>query len=171
MVVRIKRDLSVAVLAERSRMSSRSFARHYSAVMGITPAKAVERLRIIAAGRLLRALSKRSFAQIAHECGFGCEKTFKRAFRRKWGVRPELWQEATAGRPDVTEDKEAWLIETVDTLDKRVLCMSVNLDRQVAFLLSELRVQLDRIERQVGGNPPLHQTTDEEGDGPPIEGS
>jgi hypothetical protein len=45
------------------------------------------------------------------------------------------------------------------------------MDRQVAFLLSALREQLDRMERLVGGEPPPHQLLEETGDGPPFKGS
>ena len=46
-------DLSLPVLARRAAMSERSFSRHYAEATGLTPARAVERLRVEAARRLL----------------------------------------------------------------------------------------------------------------------
>ena len=46
-------DLSLPVLARKAGMSERSFSRHYAEATGLTPARAVERLRVEAARRLL----------------------------------------------------------------------------------------------------------------------
>ena len=46
-------DLSLPVLADQAGMSERSFSRHYAEATGITPARAIERLRVEAARRLL----------------------------------------------------------------------------------------------------------------------
>ena len=46
-------DLSLAVLADQAGMSERSFSRHYAEATGQTPARAIERLRVEAAQRLL----------------------------------------------------------------------------------------------------------------------
>ena len=46
-------DLSIATLAERAGMSERSFVRHYRAQTGVTPARAIDQLRLEAARRLL----------------------------------------------------------------------------------------------------------------------
>ena len=46
-------DHSLSVLAEQAGMSERSFSRHYAQATGQTPARAIERLRVEAAQRLL----------------------------------------------------------------------------------------------------------------------
>jgi transcriptional regulator GlxA family with amidase domain len=45
-------DLSLAMLADQAGMSERSFSRHYAEAAGVTPARAIERLRVEAARRL-----------------------------------------------------------------------------------------------------------------------
>jgi transcriptional regulator GlxA family with amidase domain len=85
-------DLSVATLAAHVGMSERSFLRHYRARTGITPARAVERLRIEAALRLL-ADSTQPVKRIAARCGFGSEETLRRNLQRAMGVSPQAWRE------------------------------------------------------------------------------
>ena len=79
-------DLSVERLAERAAMSPRNFARAYAAETGVTPAKAVERLRTDAA----RAALERggSIQEIARKTGFGDPERMRRAFVRLYGAPP-----------------------------------------------------------------------------------
>jgi transcriptional regulator GlxA family with amidase domain len=84
----LARDLSLATLADQAGMSDRSFSRHYLEATGLTPARAVERLRVEAARRLLcdtRAPIKR----IARQCGFGTEETMRRSFLRLLSTSPQ----------------------------------------------------------------------------------
>jgi transcriptional regulator GlxA family with amidase domain len=53
-------DLSLSVLADQARMSERSFSRHYAEATGQTPARAIERLRVEAARRLLSQSRERT---------------------------------------------------------------------------------------------------------------
>jgi transcriptional regulator GlxA family with amidase domain len=103
-------DLSVPTLAARVNMAPRSFARTYAEVMGVTPAKAVEDLRLEAAKRTLEA-SAVSIKEIAVQCGFGNEERLRRSFLRRYGVAPSLYREcfgpsrsepATPAEPTVT---------------------------------------------------------------------
>ncbi|MXN74877.1 helix-turn-helix domain-containing protein [Burkholderia sp. 4701] len=89
-------DLSVPVLAERARMSERSFVRHYRAETGRTPARAVEQIRIETAQRLLGDTSW-PLKRIAERCGFGSEETLRRGFVRVLGVTPQAYRERFAG--------------------------------------------------------------------------
>ncbi|KVN39043.1 AraC family transcriptional regulator [Burkholderia pyrrocinia] len=89
-------DLSVPVLAERARMSERSFVRHYRAETGHTPARAVEQIRIETAQRLLGDTSW-PLKRIAERCGFGSEETLRRGFVRVLGVTPQAYRERFAG--------------------------------------------------------------------------
>ena len=79
-------DLSVERLAREAAMSPRNFARAYAAETGVTPAKAVERLRADAA----RAALERGGAikEIARRTGFGEPERMRRAFTRLYGAPP-----------------------------------------------------------------------------------
>lgn len=80
-------DLSLSVLADRAGMSERSFSRHYAEATGQTPARAVERLRVEAARRLLSE-SRVPVKTIARRCGLGSEETMRRSFLRLLSVTP-----------------------------------------------------------------------------------
>jgi transcriptional regulator GlxA family with amidase domain len=92
-------DLSVAALAARARMSERTFLRRYSAVMGQTPARAMENMRVEAARQLL-ATTRLPIKRIAARCGFGSEETMRRSVLRKVGVTPSEYRSrfSSAGR-------------------------------------------------------------------------
>jgi transcriptional regulator GlxA family with amidase domain len=81
-------DLSLPVLAKRVGMSERSFSRHYAAATGLTPGRAVERLRVEAARRLLSD-SRITIKRISQRCGFGSEETMRRSFLRVVAVSPQ----------------------------------------------------------------------------------
>ena len=80
-------DLSLSVLADQAGMSERSFSRHYAEATGQTPARAIERLRVEAARRLL-AESRAPVKRIAERCGFGSAETMRRSFLRLLAVTP-----------------------------------------------------------------------------------
>jgi len=81
-------DLPLPVLADRARMSERSFSRHYAEATGLTPARAIERLRVEAARRLLSE-SGLPVKRICQRCGFGSEETMRRSFLRLLAVTPQ----------------------------------------------------------------------------------
>lgn len=81
-------DLPLPVLADRARMSERSFSRHYAEATGLTPARAIERLRVEAARRLLSS-SALPVKRISQRCGFGSEETMRRSFQRLLAVTPQ----------------------------------------------------------------------------------
>jgi transcriptional regulator GlxA family with amidase domain len=85
-------DLSVAALAARAGMSERSFARRYRAATGLTPACAVEALRVEAARRLLEA-RRAPIKRVAAQAGFGSEETMRRSFLRRLGVTPQDYRD------------------------------------------------------------------------------
>lgn len=91
----LKEDLSVEALARRANMSTRSFTRHYIALMGITPAKAVEQVRLEAAKRALER-GDLSIKRIADTCGFGDDERLRRAFVRNLGISPDAYRERFA---------------------------------------------------------------------------
>ena len=81
-------DLSLSVLANQVGMSERSFSRHYAEATGQTPARAIERLRVDAARRLLSE-SRLPVKRIAQRCGFGSEETMRRSFYRLLATTPQ----------------------------------------------------------------------------------
>ena len=83
---RLGEDLSVERLAERAAMSPRNFARAYAAETGVTPAKAVERLRLEAARAALAQGG--AIKAIAQRTGFGDPERMRRAFVRLYGAPP-----------------------------------------------------------------------------------
>ncbi|MGI4811637.1 MAG: GlxA family transcriptional regulator [Janthinobacterium lividum] len=84
-------DLSLPVLARRAGMSERSFSRHYLDATGTTPARAVERLRVEAARRMLSE-TRQPVSRVATRCGFGSEETMRRSFLRLLGVAPQSYR-------------------------------------------------------------------------------
>ncbi len=80
-------DLSVPVLAVQAGMSERHFQRQYREETGLTPARAVEKLRLEAARRRLE--HGESVKRTAALCGFGTEETLRRVFLRALAVTPQ----------------------------------------------------------------------------------
>ncbi|MDE3739987.1 MULTISPECIES: GlxA family transcriptional regulator [Pseudomonas] len=74
-------------LAAIACMSPRHFAREFRAKTGVTPAKAVERLRVEAARTALEN-GANSVQRVATECGFGDIERMRRSFMRLLGVPP-----------------------------------------------------------------------------------
>jgi transcriptional regulator GlxA family with amidase domain len=88
-------ELSLHRLAARAGLSERSFSRHYRNVTGITPARAIERLRVEAARHLL-VETRLSMKRVATQCGFGTEETMRRAFLRAQAVGPQEYRDRFA---------------------------------------------------------------------------
>ena len=84
----LREPLSLSVLADQAGMSERTFSRHYAQATGVTPAHAVERLRVEAARRLLSE-SGQPVKRISQRCGFGSEETMRRSFLRLLAVSPQ----------------------------------------------------------------------------------
>jgi transcriptional regulator GlxA family with amidase domain len=78
---------SVDALAEFSCMSARNFSRAFQAETGMSPAKAVERVRVETARAALGA-NGRSVKEVAQCCGFGSAERMRRSFLRIFGVSP-----------------------------------------------------------------------------------
>jgi transcriptional regulator GlxA family with amidase domain len=88
----LRGHLAVPALAEQAGMSERSFLRHYRLVTGMTPARAVERVRVEAARQALGETSL-PLKRIARDCGFGSEETMRRSFLRILAVPPHAYRE------------------------------------------------------------------------------
>ena len=96
MAGRLNGDLSLPALAQKAGMSERSFCRHYAEATGITPARAVERLRVEAARRLL-CDTRLPVKRIAARCGFGSEETLRRSFMRLLAATPQNYRARFSG--------------------------------------------------------------------------
>jgi transcriptional regulator GlxA family with amidase domain len=89
-------NLTLSRLAAQAGMSERTFLRRYREATGLTPARAIERLRVEAARQLL-ADTRLSAKRIAARCGFGSEETMRRNFARLQGVSPQDYRERFGG--------------------------------------------------------------------------
>ena len=85
--------LPVDRLADRAAMSPRHFARAFAAETGMTPAKAVERLRLETARERVEA-SADPIDRVAESVGFGDAERMRRAFLRAFGQPPQALRRA-----------------------------------------------------------------------------
>ncbi|CAN5904389.1 GlxA family transcriptional regulator [soil metagenome] len=83
----LEQDLSVARLAAKANMSLRTFVRSYSAIVGRTPAKTVEAIRMEAACRALES-TKLPLKAISVKIGYAEEQNLRRVFLRNFGINP-----------------------------------------------------------------------------------
>jgi len=94
---RLHEPLNVERLADHAAMSPRNFARAFAAETGVTPARAVERLRVEAARERIEA-GPEPIEIIAEAAGFGEPERMRRAFLRAFGQPPQaLRRRARAG--------------------------------------------------------------------------
>ncbi len=82
------KDLSIDRLARIACLSSRQFARVFKDETGMTPAKAIENLRIEKARYLLQQ-SRLPIEAIAFDVGFGDRERMRRSFHRTFGQTPQ----------------------------------------------------------------------------------
>jgi transcriptional regulator GlxA family with amidase domain len=85
---RLDQRLTVARLADRAAMSPRHFARAFAAETGMTPAKAIERLRLEASRERVESGAE-PIEQVAAHTGFGDPERMRRAFLRAFGQPPQ----------------------------------------------------------------------------------
>ncbi|TPQ41266.1 AraC family transcriptional regulator [Bradyrhizobium guangdongense] len=85
--------LTVEDLADRAGMSSRHFARAFTAETGTTPSKAIERLRIEVARERVQSSSE-AIELVAQSTGFRDPERMRRAFIRAFGQPPQSLRRA-----------------------------------------------------------------------------
>ncbi len=73
-------------------MTERTFSRRYTERTGVTPARAIESLRVEAARQLLSETDLPAKA-VAATCGFGTEETMRRSFLRLIATNPQSYRE------------------------------------------------------------------------------
>jgi transcriptional regulator GlxA family with amidase domain len=90
---RLGERLPVERLADRAAMSPRHFARAFAAETGMTPAKAIERLRLEASRERVEGGSE-AIELVAAHTGFGDAERMRRAFIRAFGQPPQALRRA-----------------------------------------------------------------------------
>jgi transcriptional regulator GlxA family with amidase domain len=98
----LREPLSVGRLAQQANLSERQFGRAFRAETGVTPARAVERLRAEAARPLVEE-GRQSLEAIAHSVGFSDPEQKRQAFIRAFGQAPQAIRRvsrSTPPRPD-----------------------------------------------------------------------
>lgn len=87
------RRITVEAMAQAAAMSPRHFARAFQAETGLTPAKALERLRLEVARERVED-SAEPIEQVAVAAGFGDPERMRRAFLRAFGQPPQALRRA-----------------------------------------------------------------------------
>ncbi|WP_300575269.1 GlxA family transcriptional regulator [Phenylobacterium sp.] len=90
---RLSEPLGVERLADQAAMSPRNFARAFVREIGMTPAKAVEHLRVEAARSRLETADE-PVEQVAAAVGFGDAERMRRAVLRAFGQPPQALRRA-----------------------------------------------------------------------------
>lgn len=92
----LSQALTVEDLAEVANLSPRQFSRVFTTETGLSPAKAVEGLRVEAA-RLMIEQSRHSLDTIARESGFRDRRHLREVFMRNLGVPPQAVRRVARG--------------------------------------------------------------------------
>jgi transcriptional regulator GlxA family with amidase domain len=88
--------LSVDELAEIAHLSPRQFSRVFHTETGLSPAKAIENLRVEAAREMMEG-SIHSIDTVAQQTGFADRSRMRRAFLRAYGQPPQVLRRAARG--------------------------------------------------------------------------
>lgn len=87
----LRQDLSVESLAERACLSPRHFVRRFKDIFSTTPAAFVEDLRLSEARERLTLLDQ-TIESVANSVGFKSADAFRRAFERRFGLKPSSYR-------------------------------------------------------------------------------
>jgi AraC family transcriptional activator FtrA len=89
----LDRDLTIASLASRARMSRRTFIRRFEDATGMSPGDWVVQARVARARELLEA-TQIPIERVAAETGFGSAEAMRHHFRSRLGTSPALYRAA-----------------------------------------------------------------------------
>ena len=92
-------DHRLPALAAAAAMSVRHFTRVFTAEVGETPSRFVERTRLEAARRELEETTD-TLDVVAARCGLGSAETLRRVFQRHLGVAPDAYRRRFRATPD-----------------------------------------------------------------------
>ncbi|HZG20722.1 MAG TPA: helix-turn-helix domain-containing protein [Herbaspirillum sp.] len=84
----LREPLTIQQLADHVNWSARHFSRTFQAETGLSPAKAIEKLRVQAAQSLMES-GHSTPSRIAVQTGFGDDERMRRAFARVLGESPQ----------------------------------------------------------------------------------
>lgn len=93
----LRKALSVEDLAQAASLGPRQFSRAFRAETGMSPAKAIEILRLDGA-RLMIEQSRHPIEVVARETGFGDQERMRRAFIRVLGQSPQALRGVAMGK-------------------------------------------------------------------------
>ncbi|WP_417624531.1 GlxA family transcriptional regulator [Paremcibacter congregatus] len=86
------RDYRIPQMAEDAHMTERTFIRHFTRAVGLSPGKFVEKARLENARRAL-AETRLNLDQIAHQCGYSSPEILRRNFQRHMAVSPSEYRQ------------------------------------------------------------------------------
>ena len=89
----LREPLTIELLADAARLSPRQFSRVFRLETGLSPAKAIENLRLEAA-RFMLEQGRLPIEEIARETGFGDRERMRRSFLRTFGFTPQALRNA-----------------------------------------------------------------------------
>ncbi|MBL4785824.1 MAG: helix-turn-helix domain-containing protein [Cohaesibacteraceae bacterium] len=92
---RLHEDIRVADLAQDAGMSERSFYRKFTKIIGVSPAKFIETLRLEKACQLLE--DGAAVKSVAGAVGFKSQSGFRNAFETRYALTPSLHRQMHAG--------------------------------------------------------------------------
>src|SRR5881227_2287334 len=103
MLGHLRSDLSLETLAKRACLSPRHFVRRFKQTFGGTPAAFVENLRLDDARRRLTERTQ-AIENIAAAVGFKSDDVFRRAFQRRFGVKPSSYRDRFDARTESSKN-------------------------------------------------------------------
>jgi transcriptional regulator GlxA family with amidase domain len=106
MLGHLRADLSLEVLAKRACLSPRHFVRRFKHAFGGTPAMFVENLRLDDARRRLSERAQK-IENVAAAVGFKSDDAFRRAFQRRFGVKPSSYRNRFDARTNASQNGKA----------------------------------------------------------------
>jgi len=89
----LDRDLTISTLAEKARMSRRTFIRRFEDATGMSPGEWVVQTRVAKARELLEA-TRIPIEGVATETGFGSADAMRHHFRQRLGTSPAHYRAA-----------------------------------------------------------------------------
>jgi transcriptional regulator GlxA family with amidase domain len=84
-------DISVAIIAQRSNLSERTFLRRFKAATGLTPQSYIQNLRIEKARGMLER-TRLSISEISWQVGYQDTSTFSRVFKSITGLKAGIYR-------------------------------------------------------------------------------
>ncbi len=115
----VTRDLTLADIATRAGMSTRTLNRRFREHTGTTPLQWLHRARVRRAQYLLENTTH-AVDRIAGDVGFGSPTAFRERFRRVVGTSPHAYRATFQGTPGATKDRPSAISRNEGALDATV---------------------------------------------------